>query len=110
MTDRRDIRPYDPGFVEELVEEGMDPSVAARVAATEMEGAAVNLHGYVEATQTLCNELDYDENAPRSREAEEAGKLYLAEVEQWATQYGMTAEEFLSLSSDEIGDRIGRLI
>lgn len=65
---------YDPKVQKELEDEYGDPNTAIRIASTEMDGAAHDGEGNIDATQTLCNILEYPENlkvSPAMKEGRE---------------------------------------
>ena len=103
------MRPYDEQFAEQLEREGLSPTQARQVAATEMEGADTDRGGFINAVQSYCNVLGYDEALSRSPEAEEAGELYEREIGQWLGPLGLTYEEFMALTPEEMEDKLGGL-
>jgi len=73
---------FNQKFYDNLLAEGHNPAEAARIASTEMEGAYTTKNGSLDANQTYCNNLDYDEGLPLSKgqqEGESKTKSELAE-------------------------------
>ena len=73
---------FNQKFYDNLLTEGNNPAEAARIASTEMEGAYTTKNGGLNANQTYCNNLDYDEGIPPSigqQEGKSKTKSELAE-------------------------------
>lgn len=54
------IQPYNEETYQQLINDGIDPFDAMRIASTEMEGAPENKNG-INSRQTYCQELHYNE-------------------------------------------------
>lgn len=66
MPHERYVPKYDSDVAEEFETDGMSAQDATLVAATEMEGASETKSGGINARQTACKTLKYDEGCPES--------------------------------------------
>lgn len=97
---------YNRKYYLQLIEDGYSEEEAERIASTEMDGAAHNRNGTINARQTNCGVLNYPEDLPRSREAEEAAEKVKKEAEKEARRLGFKTLKayyaFLGLSTDDL--------
>lgn len=75
MSLETEVPKYDPNEIQSLVDEGYSETDAIRILATTMDGASEDKEGGIASTQTLCDELQYDETLEESREAKRAKRM-----------------------------------
>jgi hypothetical protein len=71
---------YDPGEIQELLDEGYSGEEAVRVLSTTMDGASETPTGEIRSTQTICDELHYKETLPEPDEVKRARKRSESQV------------------------------
>ena len=85
--------PNQPLFSKEARDELLgdyDENTATRIAATEMDGANESPEGGLNATQTLCNVLEYDEDLPESEGRQEGQRKCEGELDDFLKKGGYT--------------------
>ena len=103
---REQPRAYNRKYYLQLIAEGHSEEEAARIASTEMSGAASNRNGTINARQTNCGVLNYHEDLPRSKAAEEAAETVSEAAEKEARKKGFKTLKayyaFLGLDTDDL--------
>lgn len=87
---------YNPNFVRQLIEEGLDATDAVRIAATEMQGADESRRG-INATQTACDALRYPEDLPDSTGADEGREATEQAIRDWCEANPVERDRWCSM-------------
>lgn len=87
------VRKYDPKSAQKLGRElDVDGLTAVRIAATTMDGAATTSTGGIDATQTYCNKLHFDESLSPSEGQEEGRQITTEAIYQFVKEEGIKLE------------------
>ena len=84
------IRKYDPNSIKEIRKEyGVNETEAIKIASTTMDGADTTPEGYINSTQTICDELNYNERLPASKGQKDGQKITTTALKQFMEEKGI---------------------